>query len=299
MNDRTLDTRQLRAFVTLARLGSFTRAAEELHLTQSAVSHTIRSLEEDLGFQLFKRKGREVALNDQGRQLFRYAEKILRDMSNARAALEAMEVAERGQLRIACSNPVARFLLPGVLREFKECFPQYDIIVEVAHTSAAMGLLSHDRTDLVIGLEPSDKTVSSQPLFQDQLRFLMAPQHPWASRGAVRKQDVGQERYVLGSRSSITYGLIEQWFLRMGVRRIPVIEVGGEDVAKELVRTGIGVGISPAWTSREEEEKGTLVSKPMRPTIRRRWAVMWEKDRVLNLAENTFTGLVMEASENL
>src|ERR1051325_3732039 len=115
-----LDTRQLRAFATLARRGSFTLAAKELHLSQSAVSHSMKALETDVGCRLFDRLGKKVLLTQAGEQLLQNAEKILREMSVARESISRLGKWGRTRLRIGASTTACQYILPEVLREFQK-----------------------------------------------------------------------------------------------------------------------------------------------------------------------------------
>ncbi len=118
--DRSLEIRQLRTFVSVARTGSFTRAAARLHLTQSAVSHAIRGLQEQLGCPLLYKSGHRVHLSPQGEVLLRSSERLLREVEAIPQQLRSMEHLDRGRLRIGCSAAGSQFVLPPDLREFKE-----------------------------------------------------------------------------------------------------------------------------------------------------------------------------------
>ena len=118
-----LDSRQLRAFSILARTGSFTATAHELHLTQSAISHAIRALEEDIGCRLLDRMGKTVVLTQAGEQLLVHAERILEEMAAARSGLSHLGKWGSTRLRIGASTTACQYVLPAVLREFKESFP--------------------------------------------------------------------------------------------------------------------------------------------------------------------------------
>src|SRR5215831_1518785 len=118
-----LDSRQLRAFATLARTASFTQAARELHLSQSAVSHSMKALETEVACRLLDRLGKSVILTQAGEQLFAHAEKILAEMDLARERLAELGKWGHGRLRIGTSLTACQYILPSVLREFKESFP--------------------------------------------------------------------------------------------------------------------------------------------------------------------------------
>src|SRR5437868_5356810 len=117
------DSRQLRAFSVLARTGSFTQAARELHLTQSGVSHSMKALENDTGCRLLDKMGKKVVLTQAGEQLLQYATKILRESENARESLAQLGKWGHGRLRLGATTTACQHIIPSVLREFKESFP--------------------------------------------------------------------------------------------------------------------------------------------------------------------------------
>ena len=149
-----LDTRQIRAFVTLARRGSFTQAARELHLSQSAVSHSMKALETDLGCRLFDRMSKKVLLTQAGEHLLQHADKILSEMSAAREALTQLNQWGQGRLRVSASTTACQYILPEVLSEFKKSYPQARITVEPGDTREALNLLRSNQVDLALALEP-------------------------------------------------------------------------------------------------------------------------------------------------
>ncbi len=137
--DDLLDSRQLRAFLALARTGSFTAAARQLHLTQSAISHAIRVLEETLDCRLVHRSARQVVLSTHGRELLPHAESIEERMKQARTALRSLNGSPRGALRIGCPTAASQFILPGVLREFQRSWPLFEIKVLPGESPAVPG----------------------------------------------------------------------------------------------------------------------------------------------------------------
>src|SRR5262249_6542735 len=129
-----LDSRQLRAFVVLARTGSFTQTARELNITQSGVSHSMKALESETGCRLLDRLGKKVVLTQAGEQLLHHAKKILQEMEHARESLAHLGKWGRGRLRLGASTTVCQQIIPAVLREFKESFPDHLITIEPGDT---------------------------------------------------------------------------------------------------------------------------------------------------------------------
>ncbi len=294
-----LDTRQLRAFVALVREGSFTGAARSLGLTQSAVSHSMRLLQEDLGCSLLYKAGRKVHLTRQGEQLVTMAEKVFFELNRIRTSLRELDHVDRGVLRIGCTTSASRFILPGVLREFHECFPDYTISVHPGDTPGLVEQLEQNRMDLVIALKPPNATMLRvNPIFRDELCFLINPMHPWAKLKRVPTKSLGEQTYILDPRGSLTFDLVEEYFLNQALRFRSVIELGSIEAIKELVKLGVGVGITAGWVAAAEVASGSILERPILPKIRREWAVLSLKNRPLSLAEQTFVGLCEAVGAN-
>ncbi len=293
--DPLLDSRQLRAFTVLAREGSFTQAGRTLHLTQSAVSHAIRALEEDLGCQLFHRQGRRVFLTPHGRELLRHADAVQREMTQARASLGALDRNPRGHLRIGCTPSASQFILPTVLREFKDSFPLYGITVVPGETPDTQERLENGVLDLAISLRPRDVSrLECHPLFEDELMFLVGALHAWNS-APPKTRELAEATYIISSRNSYTFALVNDYFLKLGVRLRSIIELGSTEAIKELVKLGLGVALVAPWIARPEIEQGSLAAVPLvKSRVRRQWVVAPLKNKPVTLAENTFMGLCKE-----
>lgn len=299
----TLDSRQLHAFSALARRGSFTLAAKDLFLTQSAVSHAIKALEDDVGCRLLDRVGRKVLLTQAGEQFLRHTEKILREMEVARVGLEDLSKWGHGRLRVGASTTACQHILPTVLREFRQSYPKCIIRIEPGDHGQQMELLRSGQIDLAVVLEPPNQSLTEfvfVPLFQDELRFIVAPLHPWAALGRAPLESIEAETLVLYNKTSQTFRLVSEYFREEKITLTNFIELGSMEAIKELVKIGIGAGILAPWIARSELESGALISLPLGARkLRRRWGVAHLKGRRLALAEETFVGLCLSVSEVL
>lgn len=303
MMKHTLDSRQLHAFAALARRGSFTLAAKDLFLTQSAVSHAIKALEDDVGCRLLDRVGRRVLLTQAGEQFLRHTEKILREMETAREGLDQLAKWGHGRLRVGASTTACQHILPTVLREFRQRYPKCEIRIEPGDHGQQLDRLRSGQVELAIVLEPPVRTMMEftfVPLFQDEMRFIVAPAHRWAHSDGPPRESIESETLVLYNKSSQTFRMVNEYFREERIALNNVIELGSMEAIKELVKIGIGAGVLAPWIARTELESGALVSLPLGTRkLRRRWGVAHLKGRRLALAEETFVGLCVTASGEL
>src|SRR5260221_10245389 len=295
-----IDSRQLRAFAALARTGSFTLAAKELSLTQSAVSHSMRVLEREVGCRLLGRMGKKVVLTEAGESFLVHAERILAEMALARAQLGQLGKWGQRRLRIGASTTACQYVLPGVLREFKESFPQCVIHIEPGDTPDALELLRKNRVDLALTLEPREPTVFDfRPLFEDEIQFLVSPTHSWARQGKVERSEITRQKFILYTRTSYLHEMIEQYFDSEKMVLPTSIELGNMEAIKELVKLGLGVSILAPWVAQKELAEGSLYALPLgKRKLKRRWGILFRKGQRLSFAQETFIGLCQTVTHN-
>ena len=294
-----LDSRQLKTFLSLADKGSFTLAAREMNLVQSAVSHSIKSLEQDLGCRLFDRLGKKVVLTQPGEQLLQHARRIVKEMEEARTSLDQMGFWGKRRLRIGASTTATQHVLPAVLREFKECFPECMIEIEPGDSPESIEALEENRIDLALALEPKNQPrYSFVKLFSDDLHFIVAPHHPWASKKRVKREDLLDQNYILYNKKSYTFGMVERYFRREQVAMKSAIQYGSMEAIKELVKIGLGIGILAPWMAKKELSEGSLIAIPAgKGRMRRNWGIVHWKDRELSMTEETFIKLCASFTE--
>jgi LysR family transcriptional regulator, low CO2-responsive transcriptional regulator len=296
-----LDSRQLRAFATLARTGSFTLAAKQLFLSQSAVSHSMKALEREIGCRLLDRMGKKVALTQAGEHLLHHAERILSEMSVARSSIERLGKWGRSRLRISASATACQYILPSVLRDLQKSYPHCLISIEPGDSETAVELMQNKRVDLSITLKPrKDEALEFTPLFSDELVFLVGPNHAWAQKGQAPREEIPRQNYVLYNKQSYTFQMIEQYFSREDMVLNMVIELGSMEAIKELIKLGLGVGILAPWITQKELREHSLVSLPLgRRKLKREWGIVHWRGRRLSMVEETFLSLCRNWTRNL
>jgi DNA-binding transcriptional LysR family regulator len=295
------DVHSLKVFAAVAQNLSFTRAAETLFLTQSAVSHQVAALEKELDAALFERRGRTIVLTAAGRAL---VDRIRRVFSAIDEAVEAVKQAAQpglGRLRIGATSTACQYLVPEAILEFRECFPSYVLSVSPGDSQDVADRVLDGSIDLGIVLRPDPRDrggrLDYHDLFEDELGFLLPPLHPWARGGEVDRRTLADQRMVLYSRGSMTFRAVERWFVKMKTPLRDPMELGSMEAIKALVKLGLGVSVMAPWVARPELTQGSLawLSLPG-GRLKRQWCAATVAGRPLSLPEQAFVGLCRSAA---
>jgi DNA-binding transcriptional LysR family regulator len=257
-----MEIRQLRAFVAIAEMGTFTAGAEKVHVTQSAISMQIRQLEAETGVQLFVRAPRRVLLTEAGERMLAHARNILRE--HDAALLEMSEIAgtERGRLRIgSASANISSESLPPVLKALRERHPQMEIFVKTGTSEALVQQILSGELDMaLVSLPVEARGIKTEMLMRDSLVAIVCPEHTLATRRVVSAYMLASEKLILGERGGNTRRIIEQFFAEAGVRPNVSMELNRLAAIKRMVEACMGVGIVPLQSVREEVEAGRIKS---------------------------------------
>lgn len=289
----TIDSRQLLAFCTLVQTGSFTETARALNLTQSAISHSVKNLEEDLRCQLVTRTGRKIHITEDGEELYENAQSILHQMERARSCIQDRANWGRGRLRIGASTTACQHILPNVLREFNECFPDCILNVTPADTPELLEKIRRHELDLAIIVDSTDvPDISTRHLFSDQLVLVTSSNHDFAQKSNIRMSEIAEQRLVLYNKKSQTFEVVEQFFRQNKLGINDYIELGSMEAIKELIKINYGVSFLASWVVNQEVTKGSLarIHHP-RLNITREWSICYANEKKLSITEETFLGI--------
>ncbi len=284
------DLRQVRSLVAVAETESFTKAAERLRVTQSAVSHSIRALETQLDCKLLERSGKRVSLSQHGMILLRRFKAAIGELEKAHEELGVLKRWGQGRLRVGATHTLCSFLLPKVMREFRELYPRCEIRIESGDTSELIECLDRSEIDLVLGIGGrAPSWVRFQEIFEDELVFVVSPTHPWAQMEAIGAEEIEKESFLVYARASETYRLLKESFEQGGVRLRPGLSLGDMSAIKEMAKVGVGVGIVAPWTVRDELQAGELVARSLGEVNHHRsWGVFCHESRHLSMVEEDF-----------
>lgn len=284
-----MELSQLEVFLTVARERRFSRAAEKLYRTQSAVSQTIRKLEQEIGEPLFDRTSREGVLTDAGRVLQEYAEKLLNLRQDAQEALIEMRELQKGSLAIAANEFTALYLLP-VLGEFRHLHPTIKITVQRSLGSRIPDdILKHNVELGVLSYNPQEPQLQSTVVYLDELVFVVPPGHPLASAGEVSIRQLGAESFVAHIVSSPYRDKVIEAFRQHKTPLHMDVELPTLQAIKRFVSMGNGVALVPEISVENEIERGELVRIPVRDLhFQRKLRLVYRQESTLSHAGRAF-----------
>jgi len=281
-----MDMNQLVAFISVADTGSFSIAADKLHLTQPAISKRIATLESKLQTHLFDRIGKRVLLTEAGGLLLPRARRIMREIQDTRTSIHNLSTGVDGRMAIAASHHIGLHRLPPVLREFTRRYPQVIVDISFLDSEMAYQQVIHGEIELaVVTLSPGDvEKVTRRLLWPDPLSFMVARDHPLAQRGEIGLKQLLDYPSILPSENTFTRQLVEQLFLDRKLK----LQVEMSTNYLETIRMMVSIGM--AWSVLPDTmQDDTLVTLPVRNTgLNRDLGYIFHRDHTLTNAAAAF-----------
>jgi len=290
-----LTLRQLQCFSAVARNLSYTKAADELHLTQPAVSMQIRQLEQQAGLALTEQLGKQVHLTEAGEEVFRYARSILQQLDEMDDVLDKLKGFAGGRLRIAAISS-ANYFAPRLLGTFHQRFPDVNVSIETTNQAAVLKLVSDNEVDMAIMGQPPDEPHLEAVAFMDNPLIIVAPpEHRLAARKRIVLKELEQEIFLTREPGSGTRGAMHRLFRQQKMKLTTGMEMGSLSGIKQGVQAGLGLGLLPSGAVQVELMLGKLVELRIRGLpIERHWYVVLHKGKRLSVAAEEFKSLLTE-----
>ena len=254
-----MDLRQLEMFQAIVEAGSFTKAGQRLHVSQSAISRQISLLEEELGVQVLMRSNRRVFLTEAGKTLLKHCYRIFRDIEEAILEVAQNEKVGKGTLRVGGGMSVCSFLLPQILKEYKTKFPNIALTVTTGNSEPMISKIRNNEIDvgfLTLPVESQDLTVTS--VFKEEIGVVTGPNHQLCDREEVSIEELASTPLILFERGSNTRKIIDHFFEERDMRPQIIMEMENVEIIKPLVEIGLGVTIIPYQSIVREVQSGTL-----------------------------------------
>lgn len=258
-----MDIQKLETFLWSAEHLSFSEAAKQLHITQPTISHHIKSLETELGVQLFDRSGPRLQLTEAGRSLLPWARKLIQDSNELQEIASSLQDGVIGHLRIACSTTAGKYILPQLAARFSKRHPAVRVSILACTPDRAIPEVLEGEANLgVISFEPQDENVERQPFFEDHVTLIVPANHPWAFRRSIEPDELLKENIIMREITSGTRRMMLSELAKydIGLDDLNVfLELGNAEAIVRTVAAGYGVSFVSTLASACPLDRGNIV----------------------------------------
>lgn len=277
--------KQLRGFVAIADTGSFAEACEQLHLSQPALSVSIRKLEQHTGGLLFSRSTRSVALTPEGHQFLPVAKRLLADWTQGFEDLQQLFALQRGKLTIAAMPSYASNCLPSILAEYSRRFANIRITVQDVVMEEVISAVRSGRVELGVTFKPDRLDgVDFEPLFKDRFIAILPPEHPLLRRRNLTIKDLLEDTLVALNRGSSTRDWTEQAIAEVGIKPVRIFDAFQLTTVGSMVAAGVGVAVVPALCTQQMQSLGAVCRSLRGPGIEREVGLFTRRRQPLSTA---------------
>lgn len=253
-----MNLNRLKVFDTVAKLGSFTQAAQELFLTQPGVSKHIKALEEHYGAPLFDRLGKKIELTQTGELVFESTQEIFRILCNVDKKVEELRCMKGGRILVGASYSASCCILFNVLAKFREEYPEVEVFLDIDLSDVVAEKVISNEIDIgLIGTLYDDKCLISTKIFEDDLVVVIPKTHKWANRFSVEMTDLLGEKLIIANEKSGTREVVLRVMNELGIK---FVEFGNTDTIKKAINNNMGISILSRCVVCDEIEMGELIA---------------------------------------
>ena len=290
-----MDFDQLETFLEVARLSSFSRAAERRFRTQPAISSQIRALEEEVGARLLDRSGGKVAMTAPGKVFQKYAEETLEQRRVMLVALAEMHRVPRGEIVVTANEGTCLHILPEVFAEFKRQYPSVAVNVKRLEHSKILEAIIDNSCDFgIVSLPVPDKRLTVVPVHRDELIVITPPHHPLAARKKAKVEEVVEYPLLL-PKVGRTRDALEMLFYERRLKPIISMELDSSELLKRFVAADVGIGFIPRSHVVEDLQASALAALALADAnIPRDLALVYRKDKALSRAALAFIDIAVK-----
>lgn len=289
--------RQLEVFESIARLGSFTRAAEELYLTQPTVSMQIKKLADAVGLPLFEQIGKKMYLTDAGHELQKTCRGIFDHLSHFEMVTADMKGLKTGKLRLAVVT-TAKYFAPRLLGMFCQKYPGVEVSLKVSNRERILERLEGNQDDLyILGQPPDEVDVVAEAFLKNPLVVLAPAQHALAQKKKIPLKRIAEEPFLLREPGSGTRIATERVFAEQGLKLKMRMELGSNEAIKQAVIGGLGISVLSSQTLALDASSGQFVILDVQGfPIQRHWYFAYPASKQLSIVARTFVDYLRQAS---
>ena len=293
--------KQLECFLEVARLGSMSRAAEEMFLTQPSLTARLKALEQEVGGALFVRTKYGMRLTEAGREFLPYAERCISTIESGKQHLKELREGTTGHLKLGALPRVSTYTLPTFLEEFSSVYPHVLISVLTGHSKDVLNMVLTEEAQVGLARSISHPDIENIPLYEEELVLVASPQHRFARLDSVDLTELGQEQLILFDRSSSNYDLTKSLFQNTGVKESRTTELDNIEAAKKMVEHRLGVSFLPRPAVSRAVAAGRLCTVEVSdcPKLQRSIVAMIRRDAQPTGAVAAFLKMALSISETL
>ena len=290
-----MDFDQLETFLEVARLSSFSRAAEKRFRTQPAISSQIRALEEDVGAKLLDRSGGKVSLTAPGKIFLRYVEDAIEARRNMMTALAEADRVPRGEIIVGANKGTCLHILPEVFAEFKRSYPDVAVNIRRSDYAKILESVTDNSVDFgVVSLPVKDTRLTIVPIHRDELVVIVPPHHPIADLKSVTIEDASNYPLVL-PKSGHTRDALQALFYERKLKPQVAMELDSSELLKRFVAADVGIGLIARSNVEEDVKANVLTALRLADAhIRRDLALVFRKDKALSRAAKAFIDIAVK-----
>ena len=275
--------RRLQVFYTVAKLLSFTKAADALHMTQPAVTFQIRQLEDHFNTRLFDRTHNRVSLTEAGQVAYQFSERIFELYAEMENAVKELTGDVSGALTVGASTTIAEYMLPSLLGTFKAKHPDVNLRLKVSNTEGIVSMVENNVIDLgVVEAPVANKNLLVEVCQEDELVLVVPADHPLAQREAVAANELIGYPFICREEGSGTREVVTEYLNAQGIDRTDLnecLELGSSESIKGAVEAGMGVSILSRATLGKELELGMLAAVPLNPPLARPFSFVRQRQK--------------------
>ena len=291
-----MDIRGLEVFLSVAKHLNYTRAGEEVNLSQPSVSVRIRQLEQELGGKLFEQLGKKVALTEAGLLLVPHARRVIAAIEGAQHAIDELQGLERGTLRIGASTTPGMYLIPKTIARFKDRYPKIEIQLGNRDTrQIETGVINNEFDFGFVGGHLAGDEVDVLPWLIDRIVLVVSPKHRLARKKSVKADNLQTERFILRETGSATRAAIVAHLEESDLEVETVMEMENPESVKKAVQSGLGIAFISRFAVETELKARNLVAVHIRGLeISRELKIVYRKDKHLGRAAQIFIEMARE-----
>jgi DNA-binding transcriptional LysR family regulator len=285
-----MEIRDLEIFLAVAKRLNFTRAGEDIHLSQPSVSVRIHQLEERLGVKLFEQLGKKIALTEAGRTLEPYACRAVAAIDDARHAVEEVKGLERGAIKIGTSTTPGMYVVPRVIAAFKRLHPKIEIRLDIKDTRQVEEDVVNNECDFgFVGGHLIGENIEVIAWHTDELLLVVPPDSLLVKKRSLTVKDLARERFIFRERGSATQAALETGLREAHVQVSAIIELSNPEAIKQAVQNGIGVAFISKFAVQAEIKANTLRALEVKGLkISRELKIVYRRDKHLSRAARAF-----------